>query len=236
MRPGTLALIVSVTSAAGCVDHPTALVPLPTAPLMARAQPSTPIAVTVEDAGAQGPYRIRSDGLGEYTHGARGMTSEIDQYGSLQITPSNLRLTTPPERTLIFDLGAPTDSLNPYRPAGDAQINFKIKTNPADSPRIQDLGIDGNPVSWCYTTTMTFATATTHHRVIFSTVVHPEATYAYITRTTILPAEWTMVSNGPCAGNANWAGVSSQDLVKKNAPLVFRGYYSLEFSIRFRAL
>lgn len=74
-----------------------------------------------------------------------------------------------------------------------------------------------------------------HHRAIFNPASDPSSTKAFITRTSVLPATWTMVSNGPCVLNPNVGGVWSQDLVRKNAPLIFRGYYNLQFSIRLRA-
>jgi hypothetical protein len=209
------------------------------ATLMAAAAPSkstaTPIAVLVEDTVPSGAYRIQSDGLGEYVSGLQGMTAEIDQYGNLQITPANASSTNPPQRTLKFDFSAPLDSSNLYRPDESGQLNFKIKTNAFGVPRIQELGINGNPVSACYFATIAHSNSTTHHRAIFNPASDPSSTPAFITRTGISPATWTMVSDGPCGSNANVAGVWSQDLVRKNAPLVFRGYYDLRFSIRLRA-
>lgn len=196
---------------------------------------STAIAVQVADTGPSGAYRIRSDGLGEYVNGVQGMTAEIDPYGNLQITPTNGASTTPPQRTLRFDFSAPTDPLNAYRPDESGQWNFKIKTNAVGLPRIQDLGINGNPASACYSATIAHENRTTHHRAIFNPASDPSSTRAFITRTSISPATWMMVSDGPCVVNANVAGVWSQDLVRKNAPLVFRGYYNLQFSIQLRA-
>ena len=197
---------------------------------------STPIAVQVLDTGPLGAYRIQSDGLGEYVNGLQGMTAEIDSYGNLQITPTNGSSTTPPQRTLRFDFSAPTDPLNAYRPDESGQLNFKIKTNAFGVPRIQDLGITGNPASACCYATIAHNNTTTHHRAIFNPASDPSSIPAFITRTGISPATWTMVSDGPCGLNANVAGVWSQDLVKKNAPLVFRGYYDLRFSILLRAM
>lgn len=195
---------------------------------------STLIAAQVEDTGPSGAYRIQGDGLGEYISGLQGMTAEIDQYGNLQITPAAASSTNPPQRTLKFDFSAPLDPSNVYRPDESGQQNFKIKTNAFGVPRIQDLGINGNPVSACYYATIAHNNSTTHHRAIFNPASDPSSTPAFITRTSISPAAWTMVSDGPCSVNANMAGVWSQDLLRKNAPLVFRGYYSLQFSIRLR--
>ncbi len=103
-------------------------------------------------------------------------------------------------------------------------------------PKITDLGLNGNPVSGCNGSTIAHQNAGIHHRAIFNTASDPQSTNVYITRTSISPATWTMVSDGVCGGNANWAGVWSQDLTKKSAPLVFRGYFNQQFSLRLRAL
>ena len=193
----------------------------------------TPVAVTVQNAGPLGPYRIQSDGLGEYVNGLQGMLAEFDDPGNLQFSPENGRSTTPPQRTLALDYSAPTDPLNTYRPNPTGQWNFKIKTGNAGKPRIQDLGVNGNPVSECYATTVAHADRITSQVVRFNAT--PSAN-AYITRTSVSPATWTMVSDGPCTGNANWGGLTSQDLIAKNAPFIFRGYYSLQFSLLLRGL
>lgn len=198
-----------------------------------RPQPAIPIAVTVDDADLAGPYRIRSDGGGEYVNGQQGMTAIIDDVGNLQITPTNGDGTTPADRSLVFDFSQPASPSNTYRPDVSGQINFKIGSN-GGGPRIQDLGMNGNPVAGCYLVWFAFRNLTTHHRIWFNPSIDAGATKAYITRTS--PSSWTMVSDGPCGANANWGAVQSQDLTRKNAPLVFRGDYIMRFSVRFRTL
>ena len=81
MRRKAIAFSLIVAATSGCVDQPTAHKSMITSPLQAKGQPqATPIAVTVEDIGPLGPYKITSDGLGEYVSGMQGMTSEIDPY------------------------------------------------------------------------------------------------------------------------------------------------------------
>lgn len=205
---------------------------------LAKAAPSTPIAVTVEDQGPSGAYRIQSDGLGEYLNGLQGMQSEIDGFGNLQITPNNLNASTAPQRTLTFDYNSPADPLNTYRPDNGVQWNFKIKSNKVNNgnPGIQDLGVNGNPASGCYNVTIAHATVTTQYTDEFNPAARPLSTYVYITRTAISPATWTMVSDGPCVVNPSWSGLISLDRIGKNPTGVFRGYYNLRFSIRLRAL
>ena len=198
-----------------------------------RPQPAIPIAVTVDDADLAGPYRIRSDGLGEYVNGQAGMTAIIDDVGNLQVTPGNGTETTPAQRTLVFDFSQPASPSNTYQPDVSGQTNFKILSIGA-GPRIQDLGVNGNPFAGCYLVSFAFRNLTMHHRIWFNSSIDAGATLAYITRTSA--TTWTMVSDGPCGANANWGAVQSQDLTRKNAPLVFRGDYVMRFSVRFRAL
>jgi hypothetical protein len=200
-----------------------------------RQQPPIPIAVTVDDAGPVGPYSVRSDGLGDYVDGQAGMLAIIDQFGNLQITPQNGNGTTPAQRSLVFDFSQPASPSNTYHPDVSGQINFKILSISYGAPaRIQDLGMNGNPVAGCYRVTFAFRNLTTHHQLEFNTSIDAGATLAYITRTSA--STWTMVSDGPCGANANWGAVRSQDLTRKNPPLVFRGDYIMRFSVRFQAL
>lgn len=197
-----------------------------------RQQPAIPIAVTVDDAGPGGPSRIRSDGLGDYVDGQAGMTAIIDQFGNLQITPGNGTGTTPAPRSLVFDFSQQASG-TPYQVDVSGQTNFKILSIGA-GPRIQDLGVNGNPLAGCYRLIFAFRNLTTHHQLEFNPSIDAGATLAYITRTSA--TTWTLVSNGACGANANWGAVRSQDLTRKNAPLVFRGDFVLPFSIRFRTL
>lgn len=240
MRTNAFATAIAAALAVGCNQSPETTTP--TAPSFAAggkppAATSTPLAVTVEDLGPLGPYRIQSDGLGDYVNGVQAMMAEVDPFGNLQISPNNLTSATPPQRTLRFDYTAPVDPLNTYRPSASGQWNFKIKTNKTNNgnPRIQDLGMNGNPASGCYNTTIAHATTTTTYQDDFNPATDPQATYVYITRTSVAPATWTMVSDGPCLVNPNRAAVRSQDRVARKAPLVFRGYYDQQFSIRLRA-
>jgi hypothetical protein len=203
-------------------------------PLNEHQQDPIPIAVTVDDAGALGASRIRSDGLGDYVDGQQGMQAVIDQYGNLQISPNNGQATTPAQRSLVFDFSVPADPLNTYSPDVSGQTNFKILSNDYGNPRIQDLGVNGNPVSACYRVTFAFRNLTTHHQIVFNTGVNAQAAFVLIERTSA--STWTVTTAGPCGANPTWGAVSSQDLVKKNASGVPRGNYSMPFSIRIRTL
>lgn len=234
--PAVLASFLLVLS--GCADQPTALLQ-PNEALLAKGkpQPAISLVATVETT-----PNLASDGIteagygaGEYVDDVQGMRVEFDDPGNLQFTPINAS-TAPPLRTLAISYGTQlTFPTGGYTPNTSGQHNFKIKTGNAGKPRIQDLGVG---VTDCYATTIATAsggaaTPSVHHQAVFnSAVVGPGPTFARITR--ISATEWTMVSDGGCTGTPNVAAVSSQDLTRKNQPLVARGNYILQFSLRFR--
>jgi len=238
MRP-TVSLLALATSLilAACNDPASApLADIP-APVLSKAAQPTLLAVTVVDADALGvPYKIQSDGLGEYVNGMQTMTSEIDASGNLQFGPA---FSTALARKLRFNFSAPVDPLNSYRPDETGQQEWKIKTNPnvvSGTPAINALGVNGNPAAGCYGSTASHQNSGTRYPIIYNTASDPQSVNVYITRTSISPATWTMVTNGPCAGTANQGALYSQIVTNKNAPMVFRGYYNLSFSLRLRAL
>lgn len=200
-----------------------------------RQQLPIPIAMTVQGVGPLGPYRVLNDGRGDYVHGLHGMTVLIDEFGNLQITPTSAE-SIPAQRQLYLDFSVPADPLNAYRPDTTGQTNFKIVSNDYGNPRIQDLGINGNPTSACYRVSFAFRNATTRHTVTFNTSVYPQVAFALVTRTGVSPDTWTMTTDPVCGVNSEWGGVKSTDLTRKNAPTVFRGFYVLPFSILLRAL
>lgn len=229
----TLATLV-LLSACAAPDAPTAFI-MPTEPLAARPAPSTPLAMTIRDAADLGAMHIRSDGLGDYVHGQQGMQVEIDQYGNMQIGPT----TTPPQRTINIDYGNPVDPNNTYRPDPAGQVNFKFVSNKSatGAPSIHDLGVNGAPSAACYALTVAHQNASTHHRDVFNTASAAEATFAYVTRISLAPSQWTVESGSPlCGTNPHVAALYSQDLTRKNAPLVFRGYYYQRLSLVLRGL
>jgi hypothetical protein len=206
-------------------------------PAFTKAAQPTPLAVTVQDADALGAlYRIQSDGLGEYVNGVQTMTAEIDGSGNLQFGPA---LSSTLARRIRFDFSAPVDPLNSYRPDESGQQEWKFKTNPnvvPGTPAINNLGLNGNPVSGCYGSTVSHQNAGIRYPIIYNTASDAQSVNVYITRTSISPATWSVVTNGPCAGTMNQGALYSQLVTNKNAQMVFRGYYKASFSLRLRAL
>ncbi len=237
--PAALASLLLVLS--GCSDQTIALLQ-PNEALLAKGKPQPAISLVVT---VEATPNLASDGIteagygaGEYVDDVQGMRAELDDPGNLQFTPENAS-TAPPFRTLAISYGTQlTFPTGGYTPNTSGQHNFKIKTGNAGKPRIQDLGVGGAPVTECYATTIAAAsseggTLSVHHQAVFnSAVVGPGPTFARITRTSA--TEWTMVSDGGCTGTPNVAAVSSRDLSRKNQPLVFRGNFILQFSLRFR--
>jgi hypothetical protein len=220
----------------GCGDATSTEALSPTEPSFARAAPSVPLAITVDDLGPTGSYHVRSDGGGEYVNGMQTVIAEIDGYGSLQF---RVLITTSPARTLTFDFNAPIDPANAFRPPTTGAQNFTIKSNAytTGAPSIAELGINGNPSSACYYITLAYSTATTRHGMHFNTIKDPGSTYAYITRTSVSPAVWTMVTDAAsCGSTPNAASLYTEAISKKPQPLVFRGYYDLRLSITLRGI
>jgi hypothetical protein len=204
-------------------------------PSFARAAPSVPLGITVEDGTAAGPYMVRSDGGGEYIHGLETVIAEIDGFGNLQF---RVLVTPTPARTLTIDHSAPFDSGNTYMPSSQGQTNFTIKTSKVnnDNPSLADLGIGSNPASGCYSTTIAYSDGTTSYQSWFNTDVTAGSTFVRISRASTSPSIWTMVADGSCGSTPYSAGLKTQLLSGKKPPLVFRGYYDLRLSIVFRAL
>ena len=206
-------------------------------PVLSKAAQPTLLGVIVQDASSLGDaYRIQSDGLGEYVNGEQTVTAEIDAFGNLQFGPA---LSSALARRLRFNFSAPVDPLNTYRPDESGQQEWKIKTNPnvvPGTPAINSLGVNGNPVSGCYGSTVSHQNAGTRYPIIYNTASDAQSINVYITRTSISPATWSVVTNGPCAGTVDQGALYSQIVTNKNAPMVFRGYYNLSFSLRLRAL
>ena len=230
------ATLATMLLLSGCGDPVSTGALSPTEPSFARAAPSVPLAITVEDQGPAGPYRVRSDGGGDYVNGLQTVIAEIDGWGSLQF---RVLITASPARTLTFDFDAPIDPANSFRPETAGAQNFTIKSNATTTgaPSIAELGINGNPASACYNVTLAYSTAITKHGMHFNTIADPGSTYVYITRTSVSPATWSMVTNdASCGSTPNSASLYTQLSSKKPQPLVFRGYYDLRLSIILRAI
>ena len=198
-------------------------------PALARPAPSTPLAVTVEDAG----FRITSDAGGEYLDGSQGVAASIDGNG-------NLIFQTGTTRTLNFDFSHQTGG-TPYlvdltgKNPGVSVLTLQNGINGGLEPKITSLAVGGSAF---YPTSFAFGTAANGIRVLFhrdaENTLATQSTYAYITRTGA--GTWTMVSSSTCPGSPDVAGVWTNDLATKRIDLVFRGYYSMPFSIHLRAL
>lgn len=200
-------------------------------PLGGKVVTTTPLSMTLNDSSQ---YRIRSDGQGAYVNGADGMTAEIDAYGNLLISPLNGGSATPAARSLTFDYSVHLDG-GTYVINDVGQINFKILSNKVNNgnPGIDQLAVGSNPVSGCYNMTFAHGSPTTSFRSIFNVASNAASTYIRVTRTNpgVHPAVWSLVTNGGCQSVPNSAAVTTQEQVKGNPPLVFRGYYDQSFVI-----
>jgi hypothetical protein len=198
---------------------------VPTEPSLAKAPPSTPIAFSVDDAEGN---RIRSDGGGEYVNGLQAVSATIDGYGNLDV--SNTASSTP-DRRLTFDYSVPTDPSNPFVvPTG--QRWFRIKSNKAatGAPGLTLLTVGA---SACYGVLFAHGDGVTQVRDDFNTAAYGAATFAAVTRTSA--TTWEMTTTGTCGANAGWAAVVTQDVSRRNQPLVFRGYWDMRTRVTIRS-
>ena len=200
---------------------------------LAKPNDDFPVTITVEDAGLSGPYRIRSDGAGEYINGVSNVAAYIDNGGNLHFSAE----TSSGGRALTYDFSNQVSGA-PYSPNTTGMLRFTILTQgnlTSPVPRIIDMPIGS---SHCRGLSASYRNATLHHRSLFhSYQENYEGTpsiFAHVTRTTA--TTWTIRSDGPCAGNPTWAGVWSQVVSNKPQPYVFRGYYAMPFSMVLRLL
>ena len=92
---------------------------------------------------------------------------------------------------------------------------------------LQNLGVNGNPVSQCMYMGNSVASATTTWRVSFhkgnEDVITSPAAYAVFTRTSVSPARWIAQPVGSCSPNSNVASLRNDD------GTILYGYYYLPF-------
>jgi hypothetical protein len=239
MRPhASLLAAPAILLLAACADVPTTgpEARAGAAPLLARG--TTPISLTVAVHGGPGTYRILPDGLGDYVDGQQGVLAQIDAYGNLQFGSS----ASPLVRKLVFDFGAPLASSAAVAHGDESDVrSFKIKTNQvlatSTSPRIGDLGVNGTPASACYSVVAAHAHAGMRYEAWYNVAKDARNSHARITRTsTAGPSTWTVVTNDPaCGPNFDTAGLYTQLLTTKNAPLVYQGPYSVPFALTLTA-
>ena len=196
---------------------------------------AVPLVVTISSLdGAGNPYRIQSDGKGVYTDGLQDVQAELDVFGTFAFnTETRNRNAT---RWVTYDFSDPVDPSNTYRPTPSNLKNYHFSTGASQfSPKIpiQNLGVNGNPVSQCMYMGNSIANATTQWRVSFhkglEDVANSSSAYAVVTRTSVSPAVWTITPSGACSPVSNVASLRSED------SSVLYGYYRLPFLFTLRA-
>jgi hypothetical protein len=194
-----------------------------------------PLVVTIsstDDFGA--PYRIVSDGKGTYTDGVEDVQAVLDQFGTFAFN-TETRSNRNAIRSVRYDFNDPVDPSNTYRPTPTSLENYHFSTGASDfSPMvpIQNLGVNGNPVSECIYMGNSIANATTQWRVSFhkglEDVANSSSAFAVVTRTSVSPAVWTITPSGACSPVSNVASLRSGD------SSILYGYYRLPFFFTLR--
>jgi len=223
---------------AACSEPPTS--PGLTPPSTVRAGRGTgvsalPLVVTISSVdGAGNPYRIQGDGKGVYTDGIQDVQAELDVYGTFAFNTETRNRNA--VRWVSYDFSDPVDPSNTYRPTPSNLKNYHFSTGASQfSPMIpiQNLGVNGNPVSECIYMGNSVANATTQWRVSFhkglEDVANSSSAFAVVTRTSVSPAVWTITPSGACSPVSNVASLRSED------SSILYGYYRLPFLFTLRA-
>jgi len=193
------------------------------------------LVVTVANADSVGnAYGIQNDGMGSYTDGSQNVQAILDQYGTFAFnTLAKGRTAT---RWVSYNFNNPVDPSNSYRPDPSNLQNYHFSTGASDFQPfipIQNLGVNGNPVSECIYMGNSVANSTSQWRVSFHKGLEDVATsptaYAVVTRQSVNPQIWTITPAGSCSAVSNVASLRSAD------SSILYGYYNLPFHFTLRA-
>lgn len=233
-RTKMISLVLTIGSAVACADQPQTTAPALAAPQTNQAgrTPSlstVSLVVTVSGTDSLGnAYGIQSDGKGAYTDGSQYVQAVLDQSGFFAFNTDNSPHTA--VRWVSYNFNNPVDPANTYRPSPATSQNYHFSTDPsAFSPftPIQNLGINGNPVTECIYMGNSIANSTTTWRVSFhkgnEDVATSPTAFAVVTRKSVSPAVWTITPVGSCSPNSNVASLRTGDGTS------LYGYYYLPF-------
>lgn len=232
-------LAIAVIISSGCSEQTTAprMAP-PNAVLEGRGvATAVSLIVTVVDTDSLGnPYGIQNDGQGTYTDGLQGVQAALDQYGTFAFNTQPLTGTKNRIRWVKYNFNDPVDPSNTYRPNPSTTENYHFSTGPSDFQPfipIQNLGVNGNPVSECIYMGNSVANSTAQWRVSFhkglEDVANSQSAYAVVTRQSLSPAVWIITPSGSCSPISNVASLRSGD-----ASILY-GYYRIPFLFTLRA-
>ena len=198
--------------------------------------PTVSLIVTVSDADGTGAaYNIQSDGQGVYTNGTQNVQAILDQSGTFAFN-TNTFTNRAAIRWVKYTFNNPVDPSNSYRPSPSNSKNYHFSTGPSAFSTftpLQNLGINGNPTTeWIYMGNG-LSSSTADWRVSFhkgqEDTGDSQTAYAFVTRTSVSPAGWTITPVGSCSPNSIVASLRSGD------GTVLYGYYNIPFFFTLRA-
>jgi hypothetical protein len=231
--------VLSLLAFAACSEPPVAPALATSLKIAAARAPSiSPVSlvVTVSNADAAGnQYNIQNDGMGAYTDATQNVQAILDQYGTFAFNTQSATHKTA-MRWVTYNFNNPVDPTNTYRPNPSNTANYHFSTGPSSfSPftPIQNLGVNGNPSSECIymgngLSNSTSSWAVSYHKGQENVSGSPTA-FAFVTRTSVTPAVWTITPVGSCSANSNVASLRSGD------GTILYGYYNLPFFFTLRA-
>lgn len=202
--------------------------------LRANSLPTISLRVTVSNFDPNGnAYNIQNDGKGDYVNGVDYVQAILDQFGTFAFnTLSTSKPNIAAARWVVYNFNNPVDASNNYRPSPSSSQNYHFSTGSTTfgtQPYIplQNLGVNGNPTTECIYMGNGIYNSTTGWRVSFhkgyEDVANSATSFAVVTRTSIIPAVWTITPVGICSPNSNVAALRSQD------GTVLFGYYYIPF-------
>ena len=237
--PRTL-FALALTSIWGCSEHPQATAPASGelhSEDAARAPGLSTVSLSVTVSSVDGlgnAYGIQNDGQGDYSNGSQYVQAILNSSGFFQFDTDNGPHAA--IRWVSYNFNNPVDPANTYRPSPTNDRNYHFSTGPsAFSPftPLQNLGVNGNPVTECIYMGNSIANSSTTWRVSFhkgnEDVATSPTAFAVVTRTSVSPAVWTVTPVGSCSPNSNIASLRSGD------GTVLFGYYYVPFFFTLRA-
>jgi hypothetical protein len=231
--------VLSLLAFAACSEPPVAPALATSLKIAAARAPSiSPVSlvVTVSNADAAGnPYNIQDDGNGAYTDGSQNVQAVLDNSGTFAFNTQSATYKTA-VRWVTYNFNSPVDPTNGYRPSPSNAKDYHFSTGRSSfSPfiPIQNLGVGANPSSECIYMGNGFSNSSTSWRVSYhkglEDVSSSATAYAFVTRTSVTPAVWTITPVGSCSANSNVAALRSGD------GTVLYGYYNVPFFFILRA-
>ena len=129
MRATAIPLTLLASAISACSEQPLTTEAVDMTPVTASGKPVTLPTVSLIVTVADAPYRIQSDGKGDYSDGTQNVQAVLDQYGTFAFNTNTSRRSA--TRWVNYDFGDPVDPSNTYRPSPSPTRNYHFSTGPS---------------------------------------------------------------------------------------------------------